>query len=569
MTLKLQCKNQGYHHWYAKKYFSGKEECVSALRVLMDTLMENKLHKAFVTDFTQNLHLIVSHLEDPTYYDGLEEEIVLKQHDMIGTFDKFIGHRKTRPVPTEKIVPTWSQLEKKEIICEKRGNTTVFRVQDRQVTVEEMKRDVTDYLKRRNEDFKMQDKNRVMFVSEVAQQTYVQVEDKPVEDISVDKKISAEVVVNFVEKLKDNVMQKDYAEILQKSLTSKQAEIPVSYETKEGKKEYAYVILPRVLRYFMNHDHLVHNQDIAEAIIRRYGLNGQDKTSLMLQKEFNQALGMKEEMPLALLFNPSWLETIPFEKIQEYCPVYTGYTPASWVLMRADGYQGCMNKDTFKLILMMIVKMAKFYGLWMRGGLTSQMLVRYVLNVLKLTTKKVYGFAIHQNIKEWMEPLEISKYKETSMLVVKEDTNIFDNDYQPQDLDKIFDGFQGSRFEPEVKMHDRDDGELNENKKLPRGRNNEGHKRMRKKEKEKSDRKKEKKRLEKKKRSKKRSSKVLESSEDDKQHDPEKGKKGSGDESGSEDSSSGDSDQSGIKEVDRGQQEKEEAEGLVETVFGF
>jgi len=185
-----------------------------------------------------------------------------------------------------------------------------------------------------------------------------------------------------------------------------------------------------------------------------------------------------EEMPDNILFNPSWLDNKNFEKIKDYCPVYTGLKSCAWMLRRVDGYPVCLNKDTLKLILNMVFKFAKFYGLWIRAGLKNTHISRYINNVLKLDPEKIYGFVVQVNIKEWTSPLEIVKFKETSLFTVKEDTGIFDDDIKDINVDEIFEGYTGPGFEPEddIKM-DRDRGELNDDPKPKRGSNNEGTKR--------------------------------------------------------------------------------------------
>jgi len=492
MSFKPSGMKQGYHHWYAAKYFGGDHECAEAFMLLMDKLVETKKHKAFVSDFTQNLHIIVDELKNPEYYDDLDDEIKIKEHHLIGTYDKFVNYKKSRIVMMEKLGPTWSGMEKKEVICVKEGNGFKFVVQDKEVSVMEMKKDITDYLKSNNEDYKMQDDKKTIFVSEITQKSYSEVEGKDLKDLSVDKKTSAEVVVNFVENMKDNVVGKDYTEVLKKNLTSKQNEIPIPFENSEGVKDFVNLVLPRVTKNFMNHEHYLHNQDIAEAVVKRYNLDGSNKTALMLQHEFMKNLEIQnpDEMPNAMLFNPSWLETINFEKIKQYCPIYTGYKSCAWMLIRIDGYPGCLNKETLKLILTMVLKMAKFYGLWVRGGLKSSRLSKYVSDVLKLTDKKVYGFALHCNIAEWVKPVIIQKFKETSLFTVKEDMDIFDDDFEVKDIEKIFDDYTGPGFEPEKKKLDRDEGELNEEEKPKRGKNNQGVKRAKMKEAEKKKQKK-------------------------------------------------------------------------------
>jgi len=502
MSFKPSSMKQGYHQWYSAKYFDRDESCAEALRILMDKLVANKRHKPFIADLTQNLHIIVSELSDPNYYNDLDEKISIKDYNLVSTYDKFVGYKKSRIIMMQKLIPTFSSLEKKEVICYKEGDSIKFKTLDKEVTPVEMKKEITEHLKGNNEEYKIEDNKKDIFIAEISCKSYAYVETTKSENISVEKKVSAEAVVNFIENIKENVIDPQYSELLSKSMTSKQNEIPISYKNKEGKKDYVQLVLPNIIKHFMNKEHYFNNQDVAEALVARFDLDGSDKSALMLEQEFIRNLepDNQDEMPSAMLFNPSWLERCNFEKISRYCPIYTGYKSCAWVLKRVDGYPGCMNKETLKMLLTMIMKFAKFYGLWVRGGLQSNRISRYINDVLRLTRKKVYGFALHENLEEWIKPLEIRKFKESSLFTVKEDTDIFDDPIDVKDFDSIFDGYTGPSFvKDDKKKLDRDEGELDEKEKPKRGKNNHGLKRAKKKMIDKHEKKKKKKKSKKKK----------------------------------------------------------------------
>jgi len=450
--------NQKWTQFFAAKYCGKSEECVVALRTLMDALIANKGVKGFVADFTKNYSVILDELKDPNYYEGMDAKINLDEHNLTSTYDAFLGWKKTRVLYVNKVIPTYTAITNTEVVTTvTAGEAKITNKDNVVIPLVDMRKEITSYIDNNNEKYVVYANKKNLFVSEVTNKPYEKIVNVEPSKISVDQKCDAQTLVTFVSNMEAEMKKEPYTEMLKKCVASKQAEIPIPCH-REGKVDYVQVVLPTLSKNFMNKDLVVHNQDIAQAIIESKKCDVTDKTEVVLRKEFKVEIekGVDDRAP-TLLFNPSWLEVIPFDAVSIYCPLYTGLQTCPWILELDKEYPPCRNKETFKRIMGLILKIAKIFALATRARMSVVSLQNYIDKVLLIPPKSVYGVAVRKNLKLWASPVVITKYRESALFSVKESIDFFDKDGKA-DYTDVFEEYIGPDFdgEDEGVMVDRD-----------------------------------------------------------------------------------------------------------------
>jgi hypothetical protein len=466
--------------WYAARYFDSDLEdyADSLLHIFQGLKKSDRKGKGFIADLTKNFHLIMEELDDPQYLADRPKKVTLSKAQVISTYDKFVNYRKDRVVPLTKIVPTYENIIGQNLkAVMDNGKVVIVTAEDKEVKIEEIKTKVIEQIVQRSEEPKILDNYKTHFVSEVADKPYEAVAGKAIETISVENKVSAQVLVDFAHNMPKEINSVMFQEKLKHSITTISNEIPIPVRTKDN-VDFVNLTLPRITKNFMNKNSYVHSQDIAKALAKKYECEIGDRSSKEVETEFFKYMVIeKEQRPPNLLFNPSWLEKVAFEEISTYVPIYTGLQMCPWILASDVKFPECKNKESYKQLLSMIIKMAKFYGLWIRGGMVAGKVKDYIEKKLCLTSKRMYGYAIHTNISVWISKINIEHFRESPAFTVKVNLDFFDEDVF--DREAVFDEYDGPSFKdmPDFEVtKDRDLGELNEKPKPKRGSNNEAAK---------------------------------------------------------------------------------------------
>jgi hypothetical protein len=468
---------QGYHQWYAAKYAKSDEKFAKCLKYVTSALKQMKNASAFCTDYNLNVKNIMLDLEDPDYYKKCAPLIDIDEDLLLSHYGVYKGYQKVKDISNQAIVPTWKGLVKKDVECVITETKPVFLVGENHAEVKpkQMEKDIGSYFDTKGAKYRLQNERKVILISDLAHLPYIEVKKRVPKNISVDNKVSAEVVVNYVENIKTEAVKEDTVNAIKDSLRKKSTDIPIMTEL-NGKREAVPVSMPNILKNFMNPTHLVNSQDIAEAISEREGVPPGDKSSATLAKEFLDTIGA-EEKPKKMLFNQAWLDNISIDKLIGYCPVFTGMKKCSWILyaMAKEEYPPVVSKDQFKLVLVMVQKIAKLFALWLRGGMKASSFEKYIEQALKIKKTTIFGATIMTNVGVWLEPVTIKKFRQMSVLGTKEEVvDMFgtEGDFDAKLMDEFY---EGPTFEEELpRIIDRDKGELNESPKPQRGGNVEG-----------------------------------------------------------------------------------------------
>lgn len=413
-----------WHHWYAARYARGDENVAKSLRVIMRSMMQEKSLSAFLTDFTESAKNIAKELEEnPNYYESKDQEPLILKGMLVGKYVNFANYEKFKNISVDRVLPTVAAIRHEPVAVKMTQGRMQCVVGSACVSFAEMKKIMAKQLEEENIKHVMQDKSTAILVSEVSGNTYEKVEKKLPIEVSVEDKTSAKVVVDFVKDIKNVAKDKTYSDYLAKSLSNNRTEIPIV-----TKDEKVLLTLPVVMKNFLVPGRIVNQSDVAQAIQESYGLVSAGKTDATMKQECITALNA-QEMPEALLYNTSWLEQMDIRKIQQYVPVFIGSKNCSWLMLKTDNSSYKPSKDMLKNIYVMIQKFAKFFGLWLRGGLSGKLMETYLERALGYNCAKSYGYVLHTNLKVWCGDYIIDKFK--AMGVVKNKN--LDDFYLPVD----------------------------------------------------------------------------------------------------------------------------------------
>jgi len=465
-----------WNQWYSAKYGGSSKRFSKALRTVFETLEGTDQLRPFLTDFCKNIPVIKEEHESPGTYDNSDGKIEIAEHHLVTDFAGFRNWKKTRYMFAGKVIPTYSAIITEEVQVEIDGpKFTVMKPESKEkVTVKKMEEVITSHAEMKQEKAVFYTDRLDVLVSELAGKPVEAIKDKEPSRVSVEDQCSADIVVNFINNFKKSAVKVKYVEQLRNSFKSAKNELPIPRET-EDKMEFVSLNLPVLHKNFMNPTQLVHNQDIARTLMEKEKIEISEKSMVEQENDFKVEMEKKpEQQPPKIMVSQTWLDTTPFESYSVYCPIYTGLKATPWLLRKYDDFPFCKNKETYKLLISLMVKFSKFYALWIRANLSGKDLKLYVEKVLKFQETSIYGFTVFKNMSYWTTPIVIKRFKEKSAYTIKEDTGMFgdgdvdftnifqDENYDPPDFD------MGVRN----KIQDRDKGELNEEVKQKRGSNN-------------------------------------------------------------------------------------------------
>jgi len=464
-----------WNQWFSAAFVGKSEKASEALKVLYHEAQKNRGMRALLNQLSLSLDLIAEETLDTTCYDDCPETILLKEHNLVGSYASFRMWKKTRYLVMPKVLPTYVALTGSEVLVTVKGpDTVVTHIESNEIIgVKHMEEVISTHVKNLEEKCVIYNNPTALLISELAQVPIEKAQNLPAKQTPVEEKCSVNTVINFINNLKDEVYLPEYVKKFKQVVQTKQTDIPITRNTEDG-KNHILLGLPNLTKTFMNPSKIVHNQDIAVAVVDTLGVEVIEQSSVKMLNHFMTSINAKpEEQPQKLLYTASWLDKVAFEKYAGYCPIYTGLKGTPWILNKMKDYPSCKNKETFKLVLSTVIKMVKFYALWIRGGLAPTALGKYVEEMLRLSDKAIYGRTIRINLAVWCKPVTFSAFKETSVINVREDLGMFDD--TPGDFKAMYDGEYKAPsfdFDPRSNMSDRDDDLPSDGKRIIRGANN-------------------------------------------------------------------------------------------------
>jgi hypothetical protein len=444
--------------WMSASKAGGSDKVAMALRIIEEETRATGGLKPLFGLILENLPIIQEDLEDKDHYNRAPKRMTLSKYNLVDKYSDFRGWKKSRYLYMPKVLPTYVAVSGQKVDVVVSGGSTIVTKKDAkdQIDIKTMETVVTKHIRDNNEKCVIYKDATALLISEVAQMPIEKVQVKESSKIPVEDTCSAHVVVQFVQDIKIEAYTKSYVTKLKQSFGDSQAEIPIT-KRKGDKEDHVMLTLPKLAKTFMNRSKIVSDQDIAASLVQTMGLVIPDVSTSAKEKEFLKIMNSNlEERPKMIPFSQAWIEKLSPNKYLPYCPIYTGLKTTPWVLSYIDGFPLCTNKETFKLLLTMIIKFSKFYGLWIRGGLKPGVLQTYLESSLKMSNG-YYGKALGINLALWSQPVRITSFKETSVINIKEDPNIFeesDEEYK----EKYEDDYEKPDFslDPRANMSDRD-----------------------------------------------------------------------------------------------------------------
>jgi len=443
-----ESKNQPFNHWFAARFFDSDPACAQALKVLVKKALKLETWKPFLQELNASGALIATQASEKDYFENKSKEISIDKVSLVYTYREFCNFQSDKRVEAKKVLVTMGGGNLDKIGYTYTAGISKYTYEGKEITRADLIANVKNLVDDGVSKVKMQTDPQLMMLSEILGKKYDEVEKINPRETSVNGKVSASAVMNFVKEMPTFLASPMYMQSMQKALKTTQNEIPIA-RIESGKEKITELVLPKIEKNFLNADSLICSQDICVAVVENLGITLTEDTNSVLRKEFLKKLEAKTDE--SILLNESWLSKVETNQLDGYVPIYTGLKSQSWVLRKDKDFK-IVGKEAWRYAMGVVRKMSRFYGLWIRAKLDTATFMQYI-SALGLRDTTMISRLLLRNYEVWNGTYKVEKFRETPMKVTVGNDNF--GGLRLEGLDVMF--HQVEKFEEPIKEIDRDE----------------------------------------------------------------------------------------------------------------